>query len=231
MSDGLFAKVATERRYEAVVRQILGLISHGEILPGSRLPAERDLAERLGVSRNVLREAFRVLEARGIVTSRPGGGRHVRAANLAPTLPAEGVVLRLEQAVIADVLESRELLEVQAARLAAARATAGQVRMITAASREPAGTWDDNIRFHTAVVGGTGNFMLERLVRLQLELLREVHQRGHYRSPQAAARLLAEHRAIADAVAARDPDAAAAAVSRHFTHTRAAVEARWPMTS
>src|SRR5947208_3036285 len=82
VSQELFGQVAAERRYEAVVRQILALISHGEIAPGSRLPAERDLAERLGVSRNVLREAFRVLEARGIVRSRAGGGRFVRADNL-----------------------------------------------------------------------------------------------------------------------------------------------------
>ena len=87
VSQELFGQVAAERRYEAVVRQILALISHGEIAPGSRLPAERDLAERLGVSRNVLREAFRVLEARGIVRSRAGGGRFVRADNLSAALP------------------------------------------------------------------------------------------------------------------------------------------------
>jgi len=199
------------------------LISHGEIAPGSRLPAERDLAERLGVSRNVLREAFRVLEARGIVRSRAGGGRFVRADNLSAALPTEGVVLRLEQAVIADILESRELLEAQAARFAARRASRERADMITAACQDSGGSWQDNVAFHVTVAAATGNFMLERLVRQQMELLRDVHQRAHYRSAEAAAELLAQHRSIADAIAAGDADAAEAAVRKHLTHTRAAV--------
>ena len=122
------------------------------------------------------------------------------------------------------MLESRELLEVQVARLAALRADDEHLPAVMASCRDSAGTWDDNIRFHAAVARCTGNFMLERLVRLQMDLLSEVHQRDHYRSAQAGAELLAEHRAIADAVAARDPEAAAAAMRRHFAHTRAAVE-------
>jgi DNA-binding FadR family transcriptional regulator len=220
-----FDKIVSERRYEAVVRQILGLIGQGEIAPGARLPAERDLAERLGVSRNVLREAFRVLEVRGIVHSRAGGGRYVRAANVAATLATDGVILRLEQAVIGDILEARELLEVQVARLAAERADDDALRELAIACAASGETWDDNLRFHTAVAAATGNFMLERLVRLQLDLLSDVNQREHYRSPEVAADLLAEHQAIANAIAAHNPDAAESAVHKHFAHTRAAVVA------
>ncbi|NUR86399.1 MAG: FadR family transcriptional regulator [Nonomuraea sp.] len=219
MIDDPYAKIVTERRYEAVVRQILALIGGGEIPPGTQLPAERDLAERLGVSRNVLREAFRVLEARGIVRSRQGGGRYVRAENLSPALSPDGVVLQLEQAVIADILEARELLETRVVRLAAVRATAEQALALAAMD---GGGWEDNVRFHTAVAAATGNFMLERLVRLQLDLLRDVRQRDHY-SAGTAADLLAEHRAIAEAIAAGDPDAAEAAVRRHLSHTHTEV--------
>ena len=219
----LFDKVVSERRYEAVVRQILRLIGQGEIALGDQLPAERDLAERFGVSRNVLREAFRVLEVRGIVRSQAGGGRYVRSDNVAATLAAEGVILRLEQAVIGDILESRELLEVQVARLAAERAGEDRLRELADACAGSGATWADNVRFHTAVAACTGNFMLERLVRLQLDLLSDVHQRDHYRGPGVADELLAEHRAIADAIAEHDPDAAELAVRRHFAHTRAAV--------
>jgi DNA-binding FadR family transcriptional regulator len=224
VTDDLFAPVTSVRLYETVVDQILGLISRGEIAPGERLPPERDLAERLGVSRNVLREAFRVLEARGIVRSRGGGGRYVRAANIAPALATGGVILRLERAVIAEVLESRELLEVQVARLAAERVDPERGAALLAACEGSAGGWDDNVRFHTAVAAATGNFMLERLVRLQMDLLRDVHQRDHY-PPERAAALLAEHRAIAEAVARGDADGAEAAVRRHFRDTRTAVAA------
>lgn len=216
-----FEPVRGVRLYETVVRQILDLIATGEITPGSQLPPERELAARLGVSRNVLREAFRVLEVRGIVHSRQGGGRAIRGENIAVAIPAEGVVLRLEAEVIADILEARELLEIQVARLAATRAGHDEVKAIEQACGGH--TWADNIAFHTAIAAATGNFMLERLVRLQLEMLDAAHQRDHYRSSADARRLLAEHRTIAAAIAAADPDAAEAAVRKHFQHTRAAV--------
>ena len=216
-----FEPVRGVRLYETVVSQILGLIAAGEITPGSQLPPERELATRLGVSRNVLREAFRVLEVRGIVHSRQGGGRAIRDQNIATAIPAEGVVLRLEGETISDILEARELLEIQAARLAAARAGEEEVQAIERACGGH--SWSDNIAFHTAIAAATGNFMLERLVRLQLEMLDAAHQRDHYRSPADARRLLAEHRTIAAAIAAGDADAAETAVRKHFQHTRAAV--------
>jgi GntR family transcriptional repressor for pyruvate dehydrogenase complex len=169
----------------------------------------------------VLREAFRVLEVRGIVHSRQGGGRVIRDHNIATAIPAEGVVLRLEGEVISDILEARELLEVQVVRLAAKRA--GPARLEVIGRTCDGQTWADNVAFHTAIAAATGNFMLERLVRLQMEMLDAAHQREHYRSPADTRRLLAEHRTIAAAIAARDPDAAEAAMRKHFQHTRAAV--------
>ncbi|QIS11626.1 FadR/GntR family transcriptional regulator [Nocardia arthritidis] len=222
MDADLFDKVPSERRYESVVRQVLALIAAGELAPGARLPAERDLAERLGVSRNVLREAIRVLEMRGIVRSRAGGGRHLRADNLAAALPTEGVILRLEESVIADILEARELLETQVVRLAATRAGEQARQAVLAACAGSDGDWSENVRFHLAVAAATGNFMLERMMRLQLDLLAGARPREHYPSPETAPALLAEHRAIAEAIAAGDPDAAEAALRHHLAHTRAA---------
>ncbi|MEW2386709.1 FadR/GntR family transcriptional regulator [Micromonospora sp. NPDC047707] len=223
MDQRIFEPIKGARLYESVVSQILELISRGEIPPGAQLPPERELADQLGVSRNVLREAFRVLEVRGIVHSRAGGGRTVRPDNVCAALPAEGVVLRLEQAVISDVLESRELLEVQVARLAAVRASDEHIQALRRICDGDDTSWAANVAFHTAVAAATGNFMLERLIRLQMDLLDHTHQRDHYRSPNDALRGLNEHRAIANAIAARDPDAAETTVRYHFRNTRTAV--------
>ncbi|WP_344313106.1 FadR/GntR family transcriptional regulator [Fodinicola feengrottensis] len=224
MSEDVFEPVTGSRLYELVVEQILRLIATGEIPPGARLPVERDLAERFGVSRNVLREAIRVLEVRGIVRSRPGGGRYVRDANISARLSPVGVILRLERAAILDVLESREMLEVQVARLAARKVAEGaDGQPLLEAARVSSGSWEDNARFHTAIAAATGNFMVERLVRLQLDLLRDVRQRDHYSTREARAGL-AEHRAIATAISGGDQDAAEAALRAHFAHTRANVE-------
>jgi DNA-binding FadR family transcriptional regulator len=127
--------------------------------------------------------------------------------------------------VIADLLEAREVLETQAARLAALRASDEQLRGVTSAWKDSGGTWEDNTCFHAAIAAATGNFMLEHLVRLQMDLLRDVSQRGHYRTAGTAARLLAEHKSIADAIADGNPDAAEAAVRQHLAHTRKAVQA------
>ncbi|WP_163505828.1 FadR/GntR family transcriptional regulator [Fodinicola acaciae] len=222
MPEDLFRELTPVRTYELVVEQIAGLISSGEIAPGARLPPERELAQRFRVSRNVLREAFRVLEARGIVWSRAGGGRFVRDANISARLSPAGVVLRLENAAILDILEARELLEVQVVRLAAERTDERRGAAVLAAAEVSTGGWQANAAFHRALAAATGNFMLEHLVGLQLDLLSDIRQRAHY-SQESAEAGLAEHRAIAEAVVRGDVDAAEAAMRDHLTHTRKAV--------
>lgn len=222
MPEDIFRELTPVRTYELVVAQIAGLISDGEIAPGARLPPERELAQRFRVSRNVLREAFRVLEARGIIWSRAGGGRFVRDANISARLSPAGVVLRLEKAAILDILEARELLEVQVVRLAAERTGEQRAQTLLAAAEVSSGGWEANAAFHRALAAATGNFMLEHLVGLQLDLLSDIRQRAHY-SAESAEAGLAEHRAIADAVVRGDADAAESAMRDHLVHTRKAV--------
>lgn len=222
MPEDIFRELTPVRTYELVVAQIAGLISDGEIAPGARLPPERELAQRFRVSRNVLREAFRVLEARGIIWSRAGGGRFVRDANISARLSPAGVVLRLEKAAILDILEARELLEVQVVRLAAERTDEQRAQTLLAAAEVSSGGWEANAAFHRALAAATGNFMLEHLVGLQLDLLSDIRQRAHY-SAESAEAGLAEHRAIADAVVRGDAGAAESAMRDHLAHTRKAV--------
>ena len=75
-----FKTIVPVRLYESVTEQIMNLIKNNELKPGDKLPPERDLAEKFSISRGSLREAFRVLESRGII-ERPGGGRFIREIN------------------------------------------------------------------------------------------------------------------------------------------------------
>jgi DNA-binding FadR family transcriptional regulator len=213
-----FRQARSRRLYEEVVAQVLELIAAGQLAPGSRLPSERELEQRIGVSRNVLREAFHVLEERGIILARPGGGRYVRSVATDTSNPAEQVG-RLERATILDLLEARELLETQIVALACARITAAEGESLRAAAQKRE-SWEDNVEFHVALAATTHNFMLPRLVRQQMELLRDVHQRGYYDAPERAAELLAEHQELAEAVIARDIARAQALTREHFAHTR-----------
>lgn len=210
----------SRRLYEDVVSQIIDMIASGELQPGGRLPPERELAPRIGVSRAVLRESFRVLEERGLVVSRHGSGRHVRMPDgkESPHLRLED----LERASIVDILEARELIEVEAIALACRRITAPEIPYLRAvATRDQA--WSDNVSFHVAVASMTHNFMVQRIVQEQLETLGAVHQREHYISPESAPELIAEHIPIAEAVISGDAELARALMRLHFAHTREVV--------
>src|SRR5215207_9902345 len=122
-----FSAVTVVRPYEQIVRQIQEAIRDNALTEGDRLPTERELAETFGVSRSVVREAIKVLSAQGLVESRQGSGLFVR------NRPIESVSRAIVLSVSPDLMsverlfEFRKLLEVDAARLAATRATPEQI--------------------------------------------------------------------------------------------------------
>jgi DNA-binding FadR family transcriptional regulator len=203
------------------VDQVLAVIQDAGLQPGQALPPERELAARIGVSRNVLREGFRVLEDWGLVDSRQGSGRYLR--QLPSSVPALSTqASQLEIASIADVLESRALIEDRIVVLACQRRTLPEARRITLLAQRLS-SWEDNFDFHVAVATATHNFMLERMLREHMQVLSDLHQREHYQSPEAAQVLISEHRILADAIFARDEPAAQELLNRHLRHTRRSV--------
>ena len=215
--DVSFIQVKTQKMYEVVVQQLEGMINRGELRPGDTLPSERDLTERLGVSRGVLSQAFRVLEEEGIIQVRPGSGRMVREA------PSRGgdhvlVVRRLERAAIMDLIEVRDTLEGRIAQLACERATPGDLEAMRGVlDRCRAKVLDANLdeEFHLALAQATQNVVFANMLRLSLNLLRKTRERT-FRLPGNPAAMLEEHQAIYNAVAGRDPVAATQAVSTHL---------------
>ena len=209
------------RLYESVVEKLLEHVAAVDLQPGQPFPTERELAAQMGISRNVLREAFRVLEDWGLIQSRRGSGRYLRE------LPnglrrARPEIDQLEVASIADVLESRLLLEERIITLACQRRTLAEAREIVLFARR-LDTWEDNVEFHCAIAQATHNFMLERMLREHFDLLANLRQRDHYDQPEAARVLLAEHNALAEAIASRDETRAQALIASHLQHTRRSV--------
>jgi GntR family transcriptional repressor for pyruvate dehydrogenase complex len=201
------------RRYEAVVDSLLNLVEARHLGPGDALPTERELSQLFGVSRNVLRQAFSVLEERGLLRTLRGSGRYLRNAADAGT--GEGIRARVEVASIADLLEARTMLETEIAALACQRRTAEQAQSLVVLAGQLT-DWEDNVAFHCAVAACTHNFVLERMVRQQLELASELNQREHYKDPDQLEAMRIEHQGIATAVAARDSASATDLVRRHL---------------
>jgi GntR family transcriptional repressor for pyruvate dehydrogenase complex len=210
--------VERPRLIDQVLMSLLGQIQTSGLSPGDALPRERELAAQLGVSRSMIRQAFRVLEDRGIVDSRQGSGRYLRAASSQdPDLPHA-----LETASIVDILEARIILERNGVALACERRTAGEATIISQRARTLT-SFRDNVAFHVAIASATHNFMLERLVREQIEVANQLHQRGRYDDANAVDAMKAEHAAIAEAITNRDAVAASELMAVHLQQTSKAV--------
>lgn len=210
------------RLYESVVDRILEVVEARRIEPGQALPTERELADELGVSRNVLRQAFGVLEERGLIVSRRGSGRYLREVDRAARSGARSSAL--EVASIADILEARIIIESHVAALACQRRTMAEARRLIDLAGQLT-SWEDNLTFHAAIAAATHNFALERLCRQQAELQGQLHPRDHYRDADELERARNEHREIAMAVASRDEQLAQRLIREHLERTRSAVSA------
>lgn len=211
------------RKYEIVVDRILKLVEEQKLEPGEALPTERVVAEMLGVSRNVTRQAFGVLEERGLIRTRQGAGRYLRtsAGDSGATRAMGASKASLEIASVADVLEARMIIEVEAIALACERRTAVQAQELMDQAERLVG-WDDNVEFHVAMAAATQNFALENLVRQQILLSGELHQRELYKADESESleQMRTEHRAIASAIMARDVARARSLAREHLTQTR-----------
>jgi len=214
---------------DAIAEHIEQLILEGALRPGERLASERELSEKLEVSRPSLREALDRLEARKLLrTTR--GGTYV-AQFMAPLTEPLAMLMQSNDQVVVDYFEYRKLVEGAAARLAAERATdldrsgirACLARM-TEAHRldDPTAEAEADADLHMLFYEASHNLVVLHVMRAFSELLRgDVFYNRHrlYLTPGVRAILLGHHVAIAEAVLAGDGDAAEAAASEHIRFT------------
>jgi GntR family transcriptional repressor for pyruvate dehydrogenase complex len=187
------------------------LVARGHYRPGDRLPPERELADRLGLSRPTMREAIRRLMEIGLLEPRRGSGTYVANVDLDA------------------VFEVRVQLEPYAAALAAVRHTPEQARRLTAVVEAVEANIDEpdlfslaDIEMHAIVAEASGNPVLADVLRRLTELAKLSRS---LTSPQRDLRLVGAHdvRALASAILDRDADAAADAMHEHLTTVRTAV--------
>lgn len=221
MPASSFKPVETRRLYQHVADQIRTLIQSGHHAPGSKLPAERELAQQLGVSRPSLREALIALELEARVEIRMGSGVYVcsppeRAADLSATLGESPSELMQARAVLEGAVAVLAAARVTVPGLARVRESLEAMRADLTRGRAPV---EHDRRFHLAIAELAGNPVLQRLVG---ELFDERHSplsaklRVHSESTRTWGAALAEHEAVFQALEARDPHAAEAAMRLHL---------------
>ena len=209
---GLQVPVRAKTLSAQVAEQVVSLITSGTWPVGTRIPPENTLVGNLGVSRNTVREALRSLVHSGMLEARPGDGTYVRT----PSELEAPLVRRARRARLEEAVEVRALLEQQAARLAAMRRTAADIRRLRAAldRQRRASEAGDSAAYaradgdlHRAVVGCTRNDFLSEIYEvlggaLKLSVSPELWNR------MLAVEEVAHHAALVEAIAAGKPPAA-----------------------
>ena len=225
-----FKKVSAEKLSQAVTHQIEELILRGILRPGERLPAERELSERLGVSRPSLREAIAELQDKGLLTSKAGAGIYVADVLGNAFSPALVRLFSSHDEAVFDYVSFRRDMEGLAAERAAKFGSETDLKVIQTIfdkmeiahkRRDPSDEARLDADFHLSIIEASHNVIMLHMMRSMYELLREgVFYNRQMMFKQRATRdgLLDQHRAINTAIQARDPAAARAAVEYHLTY-------------
>jgi len=222
-----FKEITPVRLYESAIEQIMDLVKRSELKPGDKLPPERELAEKLSISRGSLREAFRVLESKGLIKSKAGGGRYIREIRKNGHNNTENIILSLEKSSILELLEAREMLEVKIAVIAAQRATPEDMELIEEAlnkvkeEEELKGDkkTESDTEFHLAIARASHNFVFTNIIRLHLDLLKETREKTQ-QIPGRREERWREHQVILQAIKEHDTKKAGEAMLKHLRNVR-----------
>jgi len=228
----MFKKITRTRLYETVAEEIENAILDGQYEISSRLPSEQSLADQFEVSRNVVREALKVLQERGLVEVMDGSGAFVAHPNSEQTTNALGRYIRMigVDSAIDALYETRIALEGFNARLAAQRATDEQIEELNSyleMMRENMAShvrWTEaDLDFHIAVAKATNNPFQALLLEPLVEQLREVISKGFVK-PGATQTGLAAHIKLIECIRARDPEGAYRTMVGHLHHSEQTVK-------
>jgi DNA-binding FadR family transcriptional regulator len=210
---------------QQAAQHLLDHIEQQEMKPGDFLPSEGQLATQFGVSRPIIREALRVLEAKDIVTVVNGKGAMVKPLTNELLSMFFQRVARNRQGALVELMEVRRGIETQSAWLAAQRRTGDDVREMTDVVagmgrhlQDPQHFVKLDAQFHLLVARAGKNLMLYHLVESIREPLEDTIREGlqHRTTQEQFERVQSLHEQLAAAIAAADPEAAVAAMTRHF---------------
>lgn len=225
MDATLYSPVKRQDRLSIqVANQIQDLILSKHLKVGDRLPPERELCQQFGVSRTVIREAIRALEAKGLLTSQGGSGTYVKGLQSEDVADSIGMYITTRDKPIshAKLMEVRRVLEVQIAALAAERATEesieeldGLLARMDEAQDDPHAFAKFDLEFHVALAHATGNELFEILLDPFMDALYEARRLAS-KLPGVPEEAMGLHRDILAKVKAGDAEGAAQAMAVHL---------------
>ncbi|MFK7746440.1 MAG: FadR/GntR family transcriptional regulator [Roseobacter sp.] len=225
-----FRPIESEKLSAAVERQIEELILRGVLRPGERLPSERELAERLHVSRPSLRDAIGLLQNKGLLTAKAGAGIYVAEVLGSAFSPALVELFARHEEAVFDYLSFRRDMECLAAERATRMASTTDLKVIQTimdqmevahGKRNPEDEARLDAEFHMSIIEASHNVVMLHMMRSMYQLLREgvfYNRQVMFKQRTARSLLLGQHKAINDGLQKRDPKAAREAIETHLDY-------------
>lgn len=218
-----FSEIKVESPVDVIIRQVRALITSGQLAPGDKLPAERKMAEKLGVSRGHVRDALQKLEFYGILRTLPQSGTVVAGMGIAALEGLITDVLQLEESDFASLVETRVMLEVQCVKLAAERRTADdlvQIELALAAYEEKIRTGgpavEEDLLYHLSIADASKNGVLKSLMMIITPDIISNYVKYRVCDDRAELKAHHEHEEILRHIREQDVTAVAKAMRRHL---------------
>ena len=225
----MFNSISSKKVYEQVIEQIQERILNGELKKGNKLPSERELSEQMNVSRTSIREAIRVLETMGVIESKQGEGNFICTNIEKSLIEPLSMIFKLNDGTWQNVLELREVLELQTVKIAATRATEKECMelksIINEMKKEAGSTYNNKAivlldqKFHNKLAAISKNYLIESLFITASKLFegfiedaREKIISTHW-SEEA---LFEKHNAIYEAIKEKNPERAYEKMKEHM---------------
>lgn len=214
----MYRQIKAQNLSELVVEKIIGLIDEGKLKPGDKLPAENTLAEQLGVSRGVLREALIILQFQGFITRKPKDGTYIRSLQEI-NKENNSMTALMKKATYNDFIEVREALEIRTVELAIDRAKDEDIEEIKEfinsinLDNDSYNLMDYN--FHLKIAELSHNNLLINFIDNYYGLIEELGQISN-KNRERKLEIIEEHKNIIEAISLRDKDLAVKAIKHHL---------------
>lgn len=207
---------------DMVVQNIINKIKSGQLKVGDRLPSERELAESLRVSRVSIREGIKVLASMGLLDVRIGDGTFVKKLDVSRVMEPLTCSLYLERLALSELMESRKIIEVSIAGLAASRATEENLTILRDTIEDMVNNYtnaeefrESDVDFHVALAEAAQNAVLHKVLITVRDLLK-INSKATYHVPGACEKALKYHQGIYKAIEEKDSDKAKITMLQHL---------------
>lgn len=218
-----FTALREESAADKIIKQIRKLISSGQLKPGDRLPSERKMAEKLGVGRTSVRDAIRKLEFYGILKTLPQSGTVVAGIGLTALEGLITDVLKLEKSDFASLVETRVILETNAAKFAALRRTDNDIEELKKALsayeikiKNKENAIEEDLAFHLKIAEASKNTVLNSLMLIITPDIVSSFINYKVCDEQTEFKALEEHQKILDFIIKKNDEAAGEMMKEHL---------------